>query len=136
MFLNIMNQKENRTCEHCQKNFTITEGEFDALAAFQMLGSRYPTVSIRRGATGAVKDVTEAFSWLDTFDNVVIAFDNDKPGQEASKLVAELFAHKALVVKLTKYKDANEALMRLRSGRLRGAAGPQWRDHPGRAGAS
>ena len=93
------------------KYVTITEGEFDALAAFQMLGSRYPTVSIRRGATGAVKDVTEAFSWLDTFDNVVICFDNDKVGQENAKLVAELFAHKALVVKLTKYKDANEALM-------------------------
>lgn len=93
------------------KFVTITEGEFDALAAFQMLGSRYPVVSIRNGATGAVKDVEAAFEWLDTFEKVVICFDMDEPGQKAAKFVAELFAHKALVVKLAKYKDANEALM-------------------------
>ena len=92
------------------KFVTITEGEFDAVAAFQMLGARYPSVSIKDGASGAVKAVTEAFEWLDSFDKVVICFDNDKPGQEAAKKVAELFSHKALVVKLNKYKDANEYL--------------------------
>lgn len=93
------------------KYVTIVEGEFDALAAFQILGSRYPVVSIRRGAGTAFKDVSEAYEWLDTFEKVVICFDNDPAGQENAKKVAELFAHKALVVKLTKYKDANEYLM-------------------------
>ena len=92
------------------KFITITEGEFDALAAFQMLGSRYPVVSIRNGVSGALKDVTEAYEWLDTFDKIVLCFDNDKPGQEGAKKVAEIFSHKALTVKLAKHKDANEYL--------------------------
>ena len=32
------------------KAITITEGEFDAIAVFQMTGSKYPVVSIRNGA--------------------------------------------------------------------------------------
>jgi len=35
---------------------TICEGELDALAAYQMQGSKYPCVSIRSGASGALKD--------------------------------------------------------------------------------
>jgi twinkle protein len=59
------------------KYVTLTEGEFDACAAYQMLGSRYPAVSIRRGAATAVQDVREAYEWLDTFDKVVICFDSE-----------------------------------------------------------
>ena len=93
------------------KFVTVTEGEFDALAAYQMLGSRYPCVSVRNGAGGAVKCVQEAYQWLDSFDKVVICFDADEPGQEAARKMAELFSHKALIVKLSKFKDANEYLM-------------------------
>lgn len=93
------------------KYVTITEGEYDALAAFQMLGSRYPVVSIRNGAGSAFKEVSEAFEWLDSFDNIVVCFDSDEPGKEAARKVAELFSHKSLVVKLNKFKDANEYLM-------------------------
>ncbi len=93
------------------KFVTITEGEFDALAAYQMMGSRYPVVSIRNGAQSAFKEASEAFEWLDSFEKVVICFDADEPGKQAAQKVAELFGHKALVVKLNKYKDANEYLM-------------------------
>lgn len=92
------------------KFVTLTEGEFDAAAAFSMMGARYPCVSIRRGAATAIQDVREAYEWLDTFDKVVICFDNDAKGQEAARKVAEIFSHKALITKLVKYKDANEYL--------------------------
>jgi len=92
------------------KYVTLTEGEFDACAAYQMLGSRYPAVSIRRGAATAVQDVRESYEWLDTFDKVVICFDSDEKGQEAARKVAEIFSHKALITKLVKFKDANEYL--------------------------
>ena len=36
------------------KYLTIVEGEFDALAAYEMLGSKWPVVSIKTGAAGAV----------------------------------------------------------------------------------
>jgi len=94
------------------KAVTITEGEFDAMAAFQMQGSKYPCVSIKGGATAAVKDCQQAYEWLNSFETIVICFDSDKPGQEAAKKVAELFGAKAKVMRHhPDFKDANEYLM-------------------------
>ncbi len=59
------------------KYVTICEGEFDAAAAYQMLGSKYPVVSVRNGAGNAVQDVKANYEWLDSFENIVICFDND-----------------------------------------------------------
>jgi twinkle protein len=81
------------------KYVTITEGEFDALAAFQATGSKWPCVSIRSGAAGALKDCRAAYEWLDSFETIVICFDNDEPGKKAAKEVAELFGNKAKVFK-------------------------------------
>jgi twinkle protein len=93
------------------KAVTIVEGELDALAAYQMLGSKYAVVSVRNGASGAVKDCQKAYEWLDKFDSIVIAFDADEPGQKASKQVAELFGNKAKVVKFSpEFKDACDYL--------------------------
>lgn len=90
------------------KYVTIVEGELDALAAYQMLGSKYPVVSIRNGASGAVKDCKAQYEWLDSFENIVISFDNDEPGKAAAREVAELFGSKAKIVTLHKHKDACE----------------------------
>ena len=38
------------------KYLTIVEGEYDALAAYEMLGSKWPVVSIKTGASGAVRE--------------------------------------------------------------------------------
>ena len=93
------------------KYVTLVEGEFDAMAAYQMLGSRFPVVSIRNGAASAVKDVQKQYEWLDSFDNVVICFDSDEAGKRASSQVAELFGTKALVFKhLDGVKDACDYL--------------------------
>lgn len=94
------------------KYVTITEGEFDALAAFQMFGSKYPAVSVKNGAKGAKKCCQEQFEWLDSFENIIVCFDADKPGQEAAAEVAELFGAKAKIVKHKPgFKDANDYLM-------------------------
>ena len=78
---------------------TITEGEFDALAAFQLTGSRFPVLSIRNGAQSALKDCRASYEYLDSFDKIVICFDNDEPGKQAAKEVAELFGAKAHIFK-------------------------------------
>lgn len=91
------------------KYVTITEGEFDAAAAYQMLGSKYPVVSVRNGAGSAVQDVKANFEWLDSFENIVICFDNDESGRAASSQVAEVLGTKAKIFKGTSnYKDACE----------------------------
>ena len=89
---------------------TIVEGEFDAVAAYQMLAT--PVVSVRSGAQGALSDCKASFEWLDSFDKVVICFDNDEPGKEATKKVAELFGNKASLFRhIPENKDANDWLL-------------------------
>ena len=91
------------------KYVTITEGEFDAAAAYQMLGSKYPVVSVRNGASSAVMDCKANYEWLDSFETIVVCFDNDDPGREAASAVAEIFGTKTKILKGTKdYKDACE----------------------------
>lgn len=93
------------------KYITLTEGEIDAMSAYQMLGSKWPVVSVRNGAQAALKDCKEQFEWLDSFENIVICFDADEPGRKAAEQVAELFGAKAKVIKhLSGFKDANEYL--------------------------
>ena len=94
------------------KYVTITEGECDAMAAYELLGSKWAVVSIKRGAQGAVRDVKESLEFFDEFENVIIAFDNDKAGKEAAVKVARLFKpSKAKIVTLPNgYKDPNDML--------------------------
>ena len=60
------------------KYVTIVEGECDAMSAYELLGSKWAVVSIKRGAQGAVRDVKESLEFFEEVENVIIAFDNDK----------------------------------------------------------
>jgi twinkle protein len=94
------------------KYITIVEGELDALASYQMTGSKWPTVSIRNGASAAVKDCKAQYEYLDSFETIVICFDADEVGQKAAKDVAELFGNKVKIVKhLKECKDACDYLI-------------------------
>lgn len=97
---------------------TITEGETDCVAMYQAMGSKYPVVSIRNGAQAALKDCKAQYEWLDSFENIVICFDNDEPGVKAASEVAELFGNKARIMKLKKYKDPVEYLQNKASTEL------------------
>ena len=92
------------------KYVTLCEGELDALAAYQMMGSKWPSLSIRNGAASVVKDIEKSFEYLMKYDNIVICFDNDKAGRKAAKKAAELLSPKGKIVHLEK-KDANEYLI-------------------------
>ena len=96
------------------KAITITEGEFDALACYQLTGSRFPVVSVRNGAQAALKDCRASYEYLDSFDKIVICFDNDEPGKQAANQVAELFGTKAHIFKFpdASLKDACDYLSR------------------------
>ncbi len=93
------------------KAITITEGAYDALSVFQILGSKYPAVSVRSAAT-ARRDCERARTYLNSFDQIYLCFDGDEPGQRAAKEVATLFdVNKVFHVQLTKHKDANDYLL-------------------------
>ena len=107
------------------KFITITEGECDAMAAYELLGSKWPVVSVKNGASGAVRDVQENLEFLESFDCVVINFDNDKAGNEAAKKVARIIKPgKAKIITLPKeFKDPNEML---RLGHHKAYVGAWW----------
>lgn len=95
----------------------VTEGELDAMALHQMSGKyNIPVVSVRNGAASAVRDIKENYEYLDTFGEVIFWFDNDAAGKQAADACAEVFVHKAKVVKgLPEFKDACDYLKANRS---------------------
>ena len=97
------------------KYITLCEGEADAAAAYQLLGSKYPVVSIRNGAASALKDCKKHYEYLDSFESIVICFDADEAGRKAAAQVGELFGTKAKIVHHKQgLKDANDYLINSR----------------------
>lgn len=93
------------------RSITICEGELDAASVFQLLGSKYPVVSVR-SASSARRDCSSEFDYLNSFESIYLCFDSDEPGQRACSEVAGLFNfNKVFHVKLDKYKDANDYLV-------------------------
>lgn len=104
------------------KAITLVEGECDAMAAYEMQGSRYPVVSVKNAAT-APRDCAENFEYLNSFETIVICFDKDEPkvspdgtirypGQEAALAAAAMFPiGKVKVLTLADAKDANDYLV-------------------------
>ena len=105
------------------KFITITEGEIDAMAVCEMFDGKWPVVSIKRGSGAAVKDIKESLEWLETYENVIICFDQDDAGRAATDAILPLFSHgKAKVVSLP-LKDAGEMLQK---GRIRDFTSAWW----------
>ncbi len=94
------------------KAITVTEGYDDAAAAYQLMGSKYPVVSVHSAST-AESDVRRDFEYLNSFDTVVFAFDSDEAGRKAVKACASIGfpLGKVKVLSLRKHKDANEYLL-------------------------
>lgn len=87
---------------------TITEGEFDALSAYELMGSKWASVSLKNGVNSVLTDDDRKF--IEKWENVTLCLDNDKPGQDAAKKYALMFPKKVKIVTLSKHKDANEYL--------------------------
>ena len=92
------------------KKVVITEGEIDALSVSQAQGNKnYAVVSLPNGATAAAKVCAASYDYLNAFDEIIVMFDMDEPGREATKVISKLFGSKALIAELPE-KDANECL--------------------------
>lgn len=79
------------------RTLTILEGEADCLAAYQVLGEKFATVSLKNGAASARKDCEKAYDYLMGFKNILICFDNDEAGKKATEEVCQLLGRKASV---------------------------------------
>jgi len=93
------------------KYITVCEGELDAMSVHQMFGNKYASVSLRTGSKGAKNDIKRSLEYLESFDSVVLCFDTDKAGKEATKSVVDLFSPNKVKVCNLSLKDANEMLL-------------------------
>lgn len=100
----------------------LTEGEFDAMALWQMTGGNLNVVSVPSGA--------EDFTWIGTcaevlekYEYLCVVGDNDAPGQKMAQEIVLKFADTNLKVCVTDSaaydgcKDMNEIMVRTGHGR-------------------
>lgn len=91
------------------KRLIVTEGEIDALTVSEVQGNKWPTVSILNGASGAKKNLLANLDYLKLFEEVVLLFDMDEPGQDAARECAEALMSVAKVkIARLPLKDPNE----------------------------
>jgi len=93
------------------KYLTITEGEEDALAAYQLLGKTYPVVSLP--SAGSVKSVLqnkEAYNYIKAFSAIILATDNDEAGNKSAEILQRAFPGRCYRVNMSTHKDASAYL--------------------------
>lgn len=96
------------------KRLAITEGEIDCLSVSQVIGTKWPVVSLPSGAgLNKVKGVIEEnIQYLRGFDEIVLFMDADDEGEAALKAFAEVLPGKCLAARYPDgYKDANALLV-------------------------
>ena len=93
------------------KYLTICEGELDALSVSEMFDGKWQVVSLKNGSNSASRDVKDNLEYIESFDNVVLCFDQDQAGWEAVKSVQDIISVGKLKVCKLPMKDASEMLM-------------------------
>lgn len=104
------------------KRVLVVEGEIDALSGRQMLGN-WPVVSLPNGAPAAKKALQRNLEWLESYEMVVLMFDQDEPGQKAAKECVDLFSPGKVALAHLPLKDANEML---KAGRIKEFVSSFW----------
>lgn len=95
----------------CSKMVIVTEGELDALSAYQMVKSGYitPVVSLP-SATPSKKLWENCNDYLNSFEKIILSVDTDDAGNAIADKMSSMFPNKVYRIPHDKYKDANEFL--------------------------
>lgn len=101
------------------KTLTISEGPADAPSIFQATNRRTAAVSVDSAAT-AVREITENFEYVDSFEKIILAFDKDEAGDRALKGVLTLFQNpeKIYILDMAEGKDPNDYVREGKSNEL------------------
>ena len=92
------------------KQIVITEGEIDCLTVSQLQGNKWPVVSIPNGAQAGKKAIQDNLEYLNNFEKIILMFDMDEQGREATEEVAKVLPVGKAYVSTLPLKDANECL--------------------------
>lgn len=96
----------------------IVGGEFDQLAAYQMLSDsqknkQYDPVAVVSstiGESGAYRQVTANYQFFERFKKIIVCMDSDSAGKEAAQKLAEVLPQGKVYVMDMRYKDPNKYL--------------------------
>jgi KaiC/GvpD/RAD55 family RecA-like ATPase len=97
----------------------IVGGEIDVLSAYQMLmdynkrkGNDYDVVVVSPtiGETGCEKQLAAQYEWFAQFEKIIVGFDNDKAGKEATEKAVSVLPKGKVFVAHWSHKDPNEYL--------------------------
>lgn len=122
--------------ESGQKYLVVTTGEEDAMAFAEVLrstsnGVEYwtPCVSITAGDGSIIKQFKANYEYLASFSKVVLAFDNDEPGQRYLEEAARILPPgKVFIAKFP--RDIKDACDMLKAGRAAELKQVFWKAEP------
>jgi len=103
-----------RVCGSGGKMILVTEGACDALAVTEMLAKcdkQYRVCSVVNGASAALKDFKNNYEWINSFENIFLAFDQDEPGQKHITEISNLFTPNKVKNIHFSEKDPNAMLL-------------------------
>lgn len=94
------------------KSVTITEGELDAMSAYQMCNNpKYPSAFVSLpSSTPSHKLWANVDKWLKSFDKIILSIEHDDAGNAIAQRIANLYPNKVYRVHHDSLKDANEFL--------------------------
>ena len=106
----------NRFNAGSSRYVVITEGELDAMSAYQMLNTdpKYvtPVVSLPSATpSNNLWKNTAITDWLGSFEKIYVSFDSDGKSDHIATKLMNLYPNRVYQIPHDKYKDANEFLM-------------------------
>lgn len=93
-----------------KESITITSGEYDAPSIYQ--ASRHKTAAVSVPSTSqAMKVCIKHRDYINSFKKIYLCLDNDEVDRKMTREISALFDfNKVYLVKIQKYKDANDYL--------------------------
>ena len=107
------------------KTLFITEGELDCLSLDQVLkelsgipGWEPAVVSLSHGAASSARDISQSMDFVDSFEQIVLCFDQDDAGRLATEEACKLLAGKVYIASYSE-KDPNDMLLKGKAEQLK-----------------
>ena len=103
-----------QSCFPGGKSLVITEGELDCMSVAHSMRQKYakvfPVVSVPSATN--LRALLDQRDWIRNFEQVILMFDQDEPGQEAAEKAAKIIGVGKVKIAKLKEKDPSDMLIK------------------------